>query len=416
MRDAALPVARHAQPPLGALAGRRGRVRVLHVITRLVIGGAQENTLLTAARLDRARYEVTLASGPTAGPEGSLEDQIPRDIAFERIPELVRDPHPVRDVVALGRLYEVMRRGRFHIVHTHTTKAGLLGRVAARLARAPVVVHTPHGHAFHGYLNPVGSRALQRVERWLARRTDRIICLTEAERQDHLLVRAGRPEQIEVIHSGVDIGRFRQARARAATQPRGLLGLPPHGPLVGCVARLVPVKGVQHLLEAVPRVRAAVPRATVVFVGDGPLRADLGRRAADLGLDGAAVFLGLRRDVAEIIAQCDVLVLPSLNEGMGRAAVEAFAAGRPVIGSRISGIQDVITDGETGLLVPPGDSDALARAIIRCLTDPALVTAMGRRAEGAAERFGIDSMIAQIDGLYGRLLAARTAFPEAVAQ
>ncbi len=383
------------------------KIRVLHVITRLIIGGAQVNTLLTVAHLDRRRYRVTLASGPTTGPEGSLEDQIPGEIAFERIPELVRNPDPLKDIIALRRLYALMRRGRYHIVHTHTTKAGLLGRIAARLARVPIVVHTPHGHAFHGYLNSAGSRALQRVERWLAHWTDRIICLTEAERRDHLRVRVGPPEKFEVIHSGVDIERFRQARVNSLEGARRALGLPETGPLVGCVARLVPVKGVDYLLEAVPLVHAAVPHATVIFVGDGPLRAQLEQRAAALRLNGAVEFLGLRRDVAEIIALCDVVVLPSLNEGMGRAAVEALAAGRPVIGSRISGIQDVISEGETGLLVPPGDPEALAHAIIRCLTNPALADAMGRRAQAEAEHFGVTPMMTKIDRLYTRLVAAR---------
>ncbi len=384
-----------------------GQIRVLHVITRLVLGGAQENTLLTVAHLDRLRYKVTLASGFSTGPEGSLEDQIPGHIAFERIPELIRDPHPVKDMIALRMLHTLMRHERYHIVHTHTTKAGLLGRIAARLAGVPLVVHTPHGHAFHGYLNSAGSRALQLVEGWLARRTDRIICLTGAERQDHLRFCSGPPEKFEVIHSGVDVERFREARLVSSQRMRRVFGLPEHGPLVGCVARLVPVKGVRYLLEAIPAVRAAIPHATVVLVGDGPLRGELERRAAALRLDGAVAFLGLRRDVADIIALCDVAVLPSLNEGMGRAAVEAFAAGRPVVGSRISGIQDVIVDGQTGFLVPPANSEALAHALIRCLTDPALTDAMGRRAQAEAERYGITQMITRIDRLYAELIAAR---------
>jgi glycosyltransferase involved in cell wall biosynthesis len=381
------------------------RVRVLHVITRLVVGGAQENTLLTVAHLDRARYNVTLASGPTTGSEGSLEDQIPSGIAFERIPELIRDPHPAKDVVALRRLYALMRRDRYHIVHTHTTKAGMLGRIAAKLARIPVVVHTPHGHAFHDYLNKAGSVALRWMEGWLALGTDRIICLTEAERQDHLRFRIGPPEKFDVIHSGVDVERFRHARIVPDVMRR-LLGLSPDGPLVGCVARLVPVKGVEYLLEAIPSVRAAIPQATVVFVGDGPLRADLERRADTLRLNGAVAFLGLRRDVAEIMALCDVVVLPSLNEGMGRAAVEALAAGRPVIGSKISGIQDVIVDGETGLLIPPADTQALAQAIVRILTNPDVGIRMGQRGKDAVNRFAIGPMITGIDRLYTGLLAA----------
>jgi len=375
------------------------RVRVLHVITRLVVGGAQENTLLTVGRLDPARYDVTLASGPTAGREGSLEAQIPPGIAFERVPELVRHPDPVRDAAALLRLYRLMHRRGYHIVHTHTTKAGILGRIAARLARTPIVVHTPHGHAFHDYLSRAGSGALVRMERLLARWTDQIVCLTEAERQDHLRLRICPPERFTVIHSGVDIDRFRNARSDGAAT-RQELGLPCAGPLVGCVARLAPVKGVAYLLEAIPRIRAAIPQATIVFVGDGPLRSTLEDRARQLGMDGAVAFLGLRRDVARLLPLFDLVVLPSLNEGMGKAAVEALAAGRPVVASRVSGIQDVITDGVTGILVPPADPEALAAAIIRSLGDPVAVQGLGRRGQATVDAYSIEAMIAKIDALY----------------
>ena len=381
------------------------RVRVLHVITRLIVGGAAENTLLTVARLNRARYDITLASGPSDGPEGSMEDRIPGDVPFVRIPELVRDPHPVKDVLAAFRLYALMRRGRYHIVHTHTTKAGLLGRMVARLARVPIVVHTPHGHSFHDYLNAVESGALKCAERWSARWTNRVICLTEIERQDHLRFRIGPPEKFEVIHSGVDIDRFRQACITPA-MTRQALGLPPEGPLVGCVARLVPVKGIHVLLEALPLIRAVVPHASVVLVGDGPLHDDLVRRTSALGLDGAVTFLGLRRNVAEIMPLFDVVAVPSLSEGMGRVAVEALAAGRPVIGTRVDGLQRVIADGETGFLVPPADPGALARAVIRCLTDPGLSAAMSAKARGEVDAYDIEQMIDKISRVYDQLVQA----------
>lgn len=382
------------------------RIRVLHVITRLVVGGAQENTLLTARHLDRARYDVTLASGYATGPEGSLEDSLPRDIVFERIPELCREPSPIMDALALRRLHQLMRRYQYHIVHTHTTKAGILGRVAARVAGVPVIIHTPHGHAFDGYVNRVGSEGLKVVERWLTRWTDRIICLTEAEREDCLRFRIGSPDNFEVIHSGVDIDRFRQARPDPVAK-RQELGLPPTGPLVGYVGRLAAVKGGSVLLDAASRIRSAVPDATLVFVGDGPLRPELERRAARLHLNGAVMFLGLRRDVADILPLFEVVAVPSLNEGMGRVAVQAMAAGRPIVGSRVCGIQDVIADGQTGLLVPPGDPDALARSVIQCLTNPDLSTRLGRNAQAGIHNYGIAPMVAKIDSLYTRCAQAR---------
>ncbi len=382
------------------------RIRVLHIITRLIVGGAQENTLLTVEHLDRVRYEVTLASGPSTGPEGSLEQRIPPALAFEAIPDLVRPPDPRRDMRALARLYALMMRNRYHIVHTHTTKAGILGRCAARLAGVPVVVHTPHGHAFHGYLNRAGSGALTYVERWMSRWSDCIICLTDAERQDHLRLGVGSPEKFEIVPSGIELERFRAVREPAA-QRRGLLGFSRRGPMVGCVARLVAVKGVEFLLEAVPKIRAAVPEVTVVFVGDGPLRGQLESRAQALGLDGGVVFLGLRDDVAELLPLFDVVVLPSLNEGMGRAAVEAMAAGRPVVGARVSGLRDVIDHEVSGLLVPPADAPAIADAVVRVLRTPGLARSLTEAAERALDAYSVEAMIGRIDALYVSLLKAK---------
>jgi glycosyltransferase involved in cell wall biosynthesis len=299
-----------------------------------------------------------------------------------------------------------MRRGRYHIVHTHTTKAGLLGRLAARLARVPVVVHTPHGHAFHGYLSRAGSEALRRVEATLARWTDAIVCLTEAERDDHLRLGVGEPWQFEVVHSGVDLARFRTA-PRDPEAKRRELGLPAAARVVGCVARLAPVKGVQYLLEALPRIRASVPEAVLVFVGDGELRPQLERRAQELGVDGAVRFLGLRRDVHEIVHLFDVSVLPSLNEGMGKAAVEAMAAGKPVVASAVSGLQDVIRPGCSGILVPPGDPDALSRAVVDLLRDTDRARSLGEAARREAESYGVEAMVARLEALYDRLLRGK---------
>jgi glycosyltransferase involved in cell wall biosynthesis len=391
----------------------RAPVRVLHLITRLIVGGAQENTLLTVAHLDRRRYEVTLASGPTVGSEGSLEGRIAQDVPFVRIPHLVRNPDPVRDLLALRQLTTLMRSGGYQIVHTHTTKAGMLGRLAACLARVPIVVHTPHGHAFHGYLNRPGSIGLQWIERLLALWTDRIVCLTEAEREDHLRLGIGPPSRFEVIHSGVHLERFGRPSV-GDWETRRMLGLPAHGPLVGCVARLAPVKGVQHLLEAIPRITAAVPGSAVVFVGDGPLRPEMERRAQTLGLGAAAVFLGLRDDVPEIMAAFDVVALPSINEGMGRAAVEAMAAGKPVVGSRVSGIQNVIEHGVSGLLVPPADPGAIADAVVRVLQEPALRRTLTGNAMRTLHAYSVDAMMARIHRLYAQLVEAKIPSTEPV--
>lgn len=396
--------------PLRSVGDRR--VRILHVITRLVVGGAQENTLLTVAHLDPAHYCADLACGPGGSSEGSLGDRARQlGIAFVEITNLVREPHPIKDLLAFLQLYLLIRRNRYDIVHTHTTKAGLLGRMAARAAHVPIIVHTPHGHAFHGYLGPTGSRLLVAMERALSRITARIICLTQSEQQDHLRLGVGRADQLAVIHSGVDIQRITAARVDASGKRREL-GLPLTCPLVGCVARLVPVKGHETLIRAVPAVLEKVPDATVVLVGDGPQREALRQEVHRLRLERHVRFLGLRGDVPELLALFDVVVVPSLNEGMGKVAVEAMAAGRPVVGSCVVGIQDVVEDGRTGLLVSPGDPRALAHAMIRLLGRPDLREAMGNAARLRATQFDIAKMIVLLSQLYeemGNLLQRRVA-------
>jgi glycosyltransferase involved in cell wall biosynthesis len=390
------------------IAPARHQLRVLHVITRLVVGGAQQNTLLTVDRLDRTRYTVALACGPSGGPEGTLEPQARSlDVPYFEIPTLVRNPHPVKDIAAFITLLRLMRRGHYDIVHTHTTKAGILGRLAARAARVPVIVHTPHGHAFQGYLRGSGSRALLLVERALGRITDGIICLTDAEMRDHLEAGVGRRSQYSVIHSGVDLDRIKTAAQLNGSNGSRPQGLPGKGPLIGCIARLVPVKGIATLIQAIPQITKEVPDAFLVLIGDGPQRSELRAEASRLGVLDRVAFLGLRHDVPELLPFFDLVVLPSINEGMGKAAVEAMAAGRPVVGSRIVGIKDVVVDGRTGLLFPPGDSRALAQSVVRLLLDPALSAAFGQAGSKEASRYSINTMVQQITALYESLYAER---------
>lgn len=377
--------------------------RVLHVITRLVVGGAQQNTLLTAQGLRARGYEVELAAGPETGPEGVLP--VPEGIVFYAVPTLVREVRPLADLRALWDLYRLMRRG-YDVVHTHTSKAGVLGRLAARLAGIPVVVHTPHGHVYHGYGDRLKSRAFLWIERLLAPRTDALVALTESEKLEHLQAGVGRPDQWTVIPSGVELHRF-QAGTPLRRQD---LGLAEGSFVVGCVARLAPVKGVDQAVRAVARLHARGCPVHLVVVGDGPQRAELEGLARRLGVQGCVHFLGLRRDVPHLLPLFDVLVLPSRNEGMGRAAVEAQAAGIPVVASRVGGIPDVVADGETGLLVAPEDPEALARALATLATDPVRRTRMGKAArEWVKEHLTAEAMVASLDRLYRQRMEARPA-------
>lgn len=409
-------------------------VRVLHVITRMVRGGAQENTLATVAGLNGGAWESSLVAGYAEGPEGSLEPECERQgVRLLRVPELVREIEPAADLVALRRLTRLMRKERPQIVHTHTSKAGILGRLAARRAKVPIIVHTPHGHVFHSYSNFFKSRAFVGVERGCARCADRLVALTPKERDEHLALGVGRPEQWDIIHSGIEFSQFEAWRVREQKQVRVELGLPLNATVIGCVGRLVPIKDHASLIDAFAVIARKVRNAQLVLVGDGPLQDELVARARSLGLrvglgnasgktsapptgEATVHFYGLRRDVPRYLRAMDLFVLCSLNEGMGRALVEAMSMELPCVATWVSGIPDVVDEGKTGLLVPPRAPDMLSGAIQSLLRDPARARAMGLRGrERALAGFSQASMLDSIERMYTQLLHERGLMAERTA-
>lgn len=367
-------------------------IRVAHVITRLIAGGAQENTILSCQAL-LGRFDVHLISGPPEGVEGSLvEDARRRGIRVTIVPELVRRVAPFRDVEALRKLAGLFEAERPSIVHTHSSKAGILGRAAAAIAKVPVVVHTNHGLPFYpGQPGPV--RAAWWALEWLAsRRTHATVCVGEEMRRQSIAARLGRPESFEVIRSGMELERFAAARS-----VRARLGLPEDAPVAGCVARFAAHKGQRFLVEAAP------PGVRLLFVGDGEERARVEALAKAKGVE--AVFTGhvTPEEIPDLLASMDALVHPSLWEGLPRVAVQALLVGRPVIAFDRDGAREVVIEGETGRLV--GDVDSLRRALIDVLGRPDRGRSMG---EAGRRRFAheFDARAAgeRLAGLYGRLL------------
>ncbi len=381
-------------------------IHVLHIITRMVKGGAQENVLDKTVRLDPNLFSCILATGPSEGPEGSLlEIAKKRQADVREIPWLVREISPLNDIRAVISLARIIRKERPDIVHTHTSKAGIVGRAAARIARVPVVIHEPHGHVFHGYYGKFKTGVFIALERWFSRWSDRIVMLTSNEQADHIALRIAPADKFVTIHSGIDYTQMLNDSS-APGALRTPLSIDKDAKVIGTLGRLVDIKGQIHLINAMPEILSQVPNAHLVLVGSGPLREDLQRSAEALGVGARVHFAGYRSDIAACLKDIDVFVLPSLNEGMGRVLVEAMVMSLPLVASDICGIRDLVQDGRNGRLTPVGDSGAIARAVVEILNGPDLAVRMGEAGYRiAVPGYGVEAMIEQTQSLYRSELA-----------
>ncbi|MEQ1796106.1 MAG: glycosyltransferase family 4 protein [Nitrospira sp.] len=389
--------------------------RVIHIITRLDHGGSAENTMLTVLGHDRTQYEpVVIAGHPGSwdaqGGMAATEEQCRRldkeQIAYVLVPSLVRPVSPWKDLCALWALAGILRAKRPAIVHTHTSKAGVLGRVAAWLAGVPVVVHTPHGHVFYGHFGELKSRIFLQVERMLCRVTTALVALTAAERDDHLERGVGCAERFAVIPSGIDVERFRRARVEGRRIPSGF-NCPSDATIVGSIGWLTDIKGHRVLVEALSYLRDEYPKLQVVIVGSGGQQDALLAQADSLGLGDRIHLVGHRDDIEQCLAGMDCFVFPSLNEGMGRALIEAMAAGLPVVASRVGGIPAIVRHEENGLLVPAGDGRALSEALRRILNDRSWGDRLGQSASRTiGGEFGVRAMVDAVESVYQGALQA----------
>lgn len=390
-----------------------GKIKVIHAITRFDKGGSAENTFLTVRGLDKGRYDVLLIKGPS--PPGEAGDPEVRaahaninaaredHVRVITIRHLTRNLRPVSDLIAFFSLLRIIRRERPGIVHTHTSKAGILGRWAAWFCGVPLIVHTPHGHVFWGYFSPGKTRLFILLERWTARITDALVTLTFQEREDHLRFRIAPEDKFTVIHSGVDLGGF-LANSSPPAEAKAMLGIPAEMTVVGAVGRLTAVKGQEILLRAVSDLIRRGERIFLVLLGEGELRGILEQLVIDLGIAKHVLFLGWRPDVALVMSACDIVCLPSRNEGMGKVLVEAMALEKPIIASDIGGIKGLVRPGENGLLFPVGDAAALAGTIALLCREPERRRRMGAAGRLLAPHYSSDAMIKMIDQLYGKLL------------
>jgi len=384
-------------------------IRVLHVITRMNVGGAQENTMLSCALVDRGRFPSTLLTGPETGGQGSLLDECrERGVTVAIEPDLVRAPHPIRDLRAIGRLARLMREGHFDVVHTHTSKAGIVGRWAARRARVPVVIHTAHGWAFTRRDAPLVRSTWVALEKHFARGCDAIVVVGREDQDLALSLGVGGPAQYRLIRSGVELETYRDCPL-TKLEARAALGLKPGSFVVGSVGRLSRQKAPLDLLAAFAELQRQHPESELVLVGEGPLRESVERAVGEAGLGARVRLLGLRRDIAGVLRALDVFALASLWEGLPRVVPQAMAAGLPVVATRVGGIGDAVRDGETGWLVPPGDPHGLAARLLELARSPERASAFGRRASERVEEFSARRMADALAALYEECVARREA-------
>ena len=385
-------------------------VRIVHVITRLIIGGAQENTLLTVEGLHhRHGDDVTLITGPAEGPEGDLFDRA-RELGLkvELMPELIRDVRPAIDWTAYRRLRQAFRRVKPEVVHTHSSKAGIVGRAAAWDEHVPAVVHTIHGLPFGPSESALRNRLYVGLERWAAKRCHAIVSVCDAMTRQALAAGVGRPDQYRTVYSGMDVDAFLNP-SRPRDEVRRELGLPEDTVAFGTVARLFERKGHDDILAAAPAVVKADPRVRFVFIGDGILRDRLIAEIDRMGLRSAFVFVGLVAParIPELLGAMDAVVHPSLREGLARVLPQALLVGRPVISYDVDGAREVVLP-ETGILLRPRDIEGLTRAVLRLAADPKLRQAMGQEGRRRfADQFRHERMTARLRLLYEECLAAR---------
>jgi glycosyltransferase involved in cell wall biosynthesis len=384
-------------------------MRIGHIITRLIVGGAQENTVSSCIGLRKLGHDVDLVIGPQTGPEGSLYDQAKAaGVPIIIVDELRRAPNPWLDVSACLALRRLFVRKRYDVVHTHSGKAGLTGRIAAKMAHVPIIVHTIHGPSFYEYQNPIANWAFRWAEQVAGACTTQFVSVADAMTEQYLAAGIGAPDKYVTIHSGMNIEAF--LNASRDNSFRESLGISGSDLVVGKIARLFRLKGHEFLFAAAPRIVAAVPGVKFLLVGDGIYRVRFERLVANMGLRSHFIFAGLvpPKEIPRYVASMDVVAHLSLREGLPRALPQALACGKPVVAFDVDGAREVCLDGETGLLVRAKDVNALADAVIRLLQDAALAHRMGSQGrELVKERFSEERMVQQLDELYRRLWVAR---------
>jgi len=381
------------------------KIKVVRIIARLNIGGPAIHTILLTRGLNPERFSSVLVKGTEDPAEGNMMDLAEvKGVKPVLIPSMHREVNLGKDWDAFWKIYGFIKREKPHIVHTHTAKAGALGRLAAKLAGVPIIVHTFHGHTFYGYFSDREASKYLMIERFLSSFTTKVITVSGRGKEDLIKYRVAEPGRVVNIPLGLELEKFLESE-KYKGEFRRSLGIGAGELLAGIVARLVPIKGHKYFLEAAKKTLEKMPGVKFVIVGDGELRKELEEYASKLGISGNIVWAGFRSDLERVYADMDVVVLSSLNEGLPVAIIESMTAAKPVVATDVGGVRELVADGETGFVVPAKDPEALAKGVCAVLSDANKMKEMGRKArERAYPRYSIRRLISDIENLYEELI------------
>jgi glycosyltransferase involved in cell wall biosynthesis len=383
-------------------------MRIMHISTRLILGGSQENTVLSCEGQADHGHTVSLVFGPIYGPEGSLLDRVTAHGGIDTIetPNMVRELRPLRDWRCYGDLRKLIREWKPDVVHTHSSKAGIIGRFAAGKERVPCVIHTVHGPPFHAYETWWRNRLYVMSERAAAKRCHKIACVAEAMRDQFLQEGIGKPEQYEIVYSGMEIEPFLNPNVSREAM-RDQLGFTEDDFVLGTIARLAELKGHDDLLDALRPVFHVRPNLKLLWVGDGWWRERLLKRIHEMKLDDRIVTVGLvpPEDIPKFLQAMDVLAHPSYREGLPRTVTQALLSATPAIAYDVDGTREVCIDNMTGKLLGAGDIEGLRAAVLWMMDKPEERKAMGERGrEMCRERFAAATMVDRLEEVYSSVL------------
>lgn len=378
--------------------------KIAHVITRMILGGAQENTLFTVEGLAEYGHHVDLITGPSLGPEGELKNLIESSEKFKTImiPAMGRSINPFKDLVALWKLYRIFKEEKYDIVHTHSSKAGILGRLAAKLAKIPTIIHTVHGSPFHEFQSKFQYHLYRISEKIAAHWCQKMICVADAMKDQYLSAGVGKKSQYQTIRSGINLDQFKFSD-KSRNFWRHQLSFSPEQIVIGIIARLFELKGHDDIIQIASEVVKRYPNIRFVFIGDGVLKDQFNLKIQNLNLQNHFVLMGLMspEKIAEIYSMFDIVVHPSLREGLARVIPEAMAAKLPVISYDVGGAKEVIHHGKNGFLLKPRDLDGLLKSIETLAENPEMRQKMGQNGyHRVYPEFLKQNMVDQINKLY----------------